>query len=282
MWERCRGAGRGRRRQGRPRPAPGDQRPCTATGGAVGGRPPTADGATDQLTACRRTSISSMPLGELVRAMDPPAPAEVRAAARRAALPRLPHRRPGRARRSALPRQLDLRAHPGVRVGRIQNFGAWSPYMVKDGRTCLGPGVLRLRGRRAVANARRRAGRAGHARARAARAGRPGVRRGRLRRADAEGVPGVRRELRGATSTTMRELAGRPSAERASGGAQRDAPLQQPGPLDAHRDARGREHRRRRRRTTSGRSTSRSEYHEEGRGTGRDAPVLPHRAAVPG
>jgi protoporphyrinogen oxidase len=25
-----------------------------------------------------------------------------------------------------------------VGVGRIQNFGAWSPYMVKDGRTCLG------------------------------------------------------------------------------------------------------------------------------------------------
>jgi protoporphyrinogen oxidase len=27
---------------------------------------------------------------------------------------------------------------PGVRVGRIQNFGAWSPYMVKEGHTCLG------------------------------------------------------------------------------------------------------------------------------------------------
>jgi protoporphyrinogen oxidase len=25
-----------------------------------------------------------------------------------------------------------------VRVGRIQNFGSWSPFMVKDGRTCLG------------------------------------------------------------------------------------------------------------------------------------------------
>jgi len=25
-----------------------------------------------------------------------------------------------------------------VKVGRIQNFGSWSPYMVKDGRTCLG------------------------------------------------------------------------------------------------------------------------------------------------
>ena len=27
---------------------------------------------------------------------------------------------------------------PEVEVGRIQNFGSWSPYMVKDGRTCLG------------------------------------------------------------------------------------------------------------------------------------------------
>jgi UDP-galactopyranose mutase len=27
---------------------------------------------------------------------------------------------------------------PDVRVGRIQNFGSWSPYLVKDGRTCLG------------------------------------------------------------------------------------------------------------------------------------------------
>ena len=27
---------------------------------------------------------------------------------------------------------------PNVEVGRIQNFGSWSPYLVKDGRTCLG------------------------------------------------------------------------------------------------------------------------------------------------
>ena len=25
-----------------------------------------------------------------------------------------------------------------MKVGRIQNFGSWSPYMVKEGRTCLG------------------------------------------------------------------------------------------------------------------------------------------------
>jgi len=27
---------------------------------------------------------------------------------------------------------------PDVKVGRIQNYGSWSPYLVKDGRTCLG------------------------------------------------------------------------------------------------------------------------------------------------
>jgi UDP-galactopyranose mutase len=27
---------------------------------------------------------------------------------------------------------------PNVRVGRIQNFGSWSPYLIKEGRTCLG------------------------------------------------------------------------------------------------------------------------------------------------
>jgi protoporphyrinogen oxidase len=27
---------------------------------------------------------------------------------------------------------------PDVRVGRIQNFASWSPYLVKNGRTCLG------------------------------------------------------------------------------------------------------------------------------------------------
>jgi len=27
---------------------------------------------------------------------------------------------------------------PEVKVGRIQNFGSWSPYLVKEGRTCLG------------------------------------------------------------------------------------------------------------------------------------------------
>ena len=27
---------------------------------------------------------------------------------------------------------------PNVEVGRVQNYGSWSPFMVKDGKTCLG------------------------------------------------------------------------------------------------------------------------------------------------
>ena len=47
---------------------------------------------------------------------------------------------------------------PGVRVGRIQNFGSWSPYLVKDGRTCLGLEYFVVRGRRDVAYPGRRSG----------------------------------------------------------------------------------------------------------------------------
>ena len=27
---------------------------------------------------------------------------------------------------------------PEVKVRRVQNYGSWSPYLVKDGKTCLG------------------------------------------------------------------------------------------------------------------------------------------------
>jgi len=82
--------------------------------------------------------ISSMPLPELVLAMDPPAPAEVQLAARR-----LTHRDfltvalvvPESA---SFPDNWIYIHSPDVKVGRIQNFGSWSPYLVKDGRTCLG------------------------------------------------------------------------------------------------------------------------------------------------
>ena len=82
--------------------------------------------------------ISSMPFRDLIRAMDPPPPAEVFAAAE------------GLTYRDfitvalVVPQEYSFPDNwiyihdPGVKVGRIQNFGSWSPYLVKEGRTCLG------------------------------------------------------------------------------------------------------------------------------------------------
>ena len=93
-----------------------------------------ADGRSWPCTAV----ISSMPLGDLVLAMDPPPPAEVEAAAK------------GLTHRDHLlvalvvPEEFTfpdnwIYVHePDVLVGRVQNFGSWSPFMVKEGRTCLG------------------------------------------------------------------------------------------------------------------------------------------------
>jgi protoporphyrinogen oxidase len=80
--------------------------------------------------------ISSMPLTDLVRALDPPD-------AVRNAADGLSYRDfltvalvvPAEA---AFPDNWIYVHTPGVRVGRVQNFGSWSPYLVKDGRTCLG------------------------------------------------------------------------------------------------------------------------------------------------
>jgi len=82
--------------------------------------------------------ISSMPLGELVLAMEPPAPEEVQRAAK--AL----HHRDFLTVALIVPAERGfpdnwIYVHePNVRLGRIQNFGSWSEAMVKDGLTCLG------------------------------------------------------------------------------------------------------------------------------------------------
>ena len=83
--------------------------------------------------------ISSMPLSELVQAMDPPAPSFVLAAAGDLAY------------RDFITVALVVPAasvpwddnwiyihDQGVSTMRIQNFGSWSPYLVKDGRNVLG------------------------------------------------------------------------------------------------------------------------------------------------
>ena len=82
--------------------------------------------------------ISSMPLSDLVGALDPAAPDEV---IRAAGLLRyrdfltialiVPEAK-------GFPDNWIYIHDPDVRVGRIQNYGSWSPFMVMEGRTCLG------------------------------------------------------------------------------------------------------------------------------------------------
>ncbi len=83
--------------------------------------------------------ISSMPIRELVNALDPPAPEPLRRAAnslryRDFLIVSLIIRR-----KDVAPDNWIYVHEPGVKVGRIQNFKNWSPAMVPDAdKTCLG------------------------------------------------------------------------------------------------------------------------------------------------
>ncbi|MFN8223323.1 MAG: hypothetical protein U0R50_08795 [Gaiellales bacterium] len=79
-----------------------------------------------------------MALSDLILSLDPPAPAEVRDAANSLAYRDfclvalvIDHEQP-------FPDNWIYLHDPGVRAGRVQNFGAWSPDMVMPGTTCLG------------------------------------------------------------------------------------------------------------------------------------------------
>ncbi len=95
-----------------------------------------ADGSTTEYP-CSHV-VSSMPIPLLLKAMDPAPPPEVMAAADglkfrdfltvALVVPEA----------DGFPDNWIYIHDPGVEVGRIQNFGSWSPYLVKDGRTCLG------------------------------------------------------------------------------------------------------------------------------------------------
>lgn len=82
--------------------------------------------------------ISSMPINELVFTVSTELPAEVAEAAGRirhrdfltVALV-VPHE-------FSFPDNWIYVHSPDVQVGRIQNYGSWSPYLIKEGRTCLG------------------------------------------------------------------------------------------------------------------------------------------------
>jgi protoporphyrinogen oxidase len=94
------------------------------------------DGVSARIDA--RHVVSSTPISALVRSMDPAAPVEVRAAAAdlryrdfltvALVVPQ----------EAGFPDNWIYIHTPGVHVGRIQNFGSWSPFLVKEGRTCLG------------------------------------------------------------------------------------------------------------------------------------------------
>jgi protoporphyrinogen oxidase len=96
---------------------------------------------TDGVAATHRCTeiISSMPIPLLVQAMDPPAPEDVQLAAKRLEF------------RDFLTVALVVPVEDGfpdnwiyihapqVQVGRVQNFGSWSPEMIPEpGKTCLG------------------------------------------------------------------------------------------------------------------------------------------------
>ncbi len=93
-------------------------------------------GGTERLPASH--VISSMPLTALARIVDPPVPDEVLRAADDL------HYRDFLTVALVVPEERSFPDNwiyihsPDVRVGRIQNFGSWSPYLVKDGRSCLG------------------------------------------------------------------------------------------------------------------------------------------------
>ncbi len=82
--------------------------------------------------------LSSIPLGDLVLSLEPEAPPEVQAAARRLrhrdlCLVALISTDP-----QPFPDNWIYLHDPGIRAGRVQNFGAWSEGMVQPGTTCLG------------------------------------------------------------------------------------------------------------------------------------------------
>jgi protoporphyrinogen oxidase len=91
----------------------------------------------ERVTRCDAV-VSSMPISALLAAMIPPVPPDVAAAA--AGL----NYRDFLTVALVVPEDAGfpdnwIYVHsPEVRLGRIQNFGAWSPHLVKDGRTCLG------------------------------------------------------------------------------------------------------------------------------------------------
>ncbi len=82
--------------------------------------------------------LSTIALRDLVRALDPPPPPEVLAAAERLRYRALCLVALVTTEAQPFPDNWIYLHDPGTRAGRVQNFGAWSPDMVRPGTTCLG------------------------------------------------------------------------------------------------------------------------------------------------
>jgi len=143
-------------------------------------------GGTTERVACSHV-ISSMPFTALARVVDPPVPDSVLAAADDL------HYRDFLTIALVVPEVCGFPDNwiyihaPDVEVGRIQNFGSWSPFLVKDGRTCLGMEYFVFEAT-SCGRCPTRTSWPSHQGARPHRAGRPVRCRGRLRRADAQGL----------------------------------------------------------------------------------------------
>ena len=80
-----------------------------------------------------------MPISALLKAMDPPAAGRGAGGRQRPRTTATSSPSPWWCRRAlGFPDNWIYVHSPEVRLGRIQNFGSWSPYLVKEGRTCLG------------------------------------------------------------------------------------------------------------------------------------------------
>ncbi len=95
-----------------------------------------SDGATTRYEADH--VVSSMPLTQLVQAMQPTPPADVLAATRALTYRDFLTVALVVPEECGFPDNWIYVHSPAVKLGRIQNFGSWSPFMVKEGRTCLG------------------------------------------------------------------------------------------------------------------------------------------------
>jgi protoporphyrinogen oxidase len=82
--------------------------------------------------------LSSLPLRDLIRSLDPSAPPDVAAAAERLRYRELCLTAVMVDQEEPFPDHWIYLHDPGTRAGRVQNFGAWSPDMVPPGKTCLG------------------------------------------------------------------------------------------------------------------------------------------------